>query len=215
MFWLSCFFSLYLRAQKLRRTFYVCFVLRPVSKQATSSAWLCVMQMNRIMFFGTRTCLHIFWRVLSFFFSILQPSLAFFCLKNIPWIWLYLCFPLCTLKDGPQCPTVFSPTWHSVDIVDRVAISLPMSSVSQIQICWLVSSWSLARHAWNDLLPAVCAALSTSPQIKEPKTNVPTRQIFLIKISLGLFKSFQSPRMPRYRRSACINISAALSFNIL
>lgn len=116
---------------------------------------------------------------------------------------------------------MFSPTRHSKNIWDRAAISLPISSISsgvllsQIDRCWLVSSWYLARHAQNDLLPAVCAALSTSPQIKDSETNVPTWQIFSIQTSRDLFKSIQSPRMPQYRRSACIYFSAALSFNNL
>ena len=153
-------------------------------------------------------------------FSILQPSLVTLCLEIIPLICLCLCFPLCALKNGPGCPAMFSLTGHSENIRDCAAISLSISSISsgvlasQIEICWLVSGWSLARHAQNDQLPAVCAALSTF-QIKDFDTNVPTRQIFSIRISLDLFKSIQSPRMSRYRRSPCIYFSAALSFNIL
>jgi hypothetical protein len=75
-------------------------------------------QMDRIMFFRIRTRLYIFRSVLSFFLSILQPTLAFFCLKIIPWICLCLCFPL------------FYPTRHCVDILDRAAIPLPISSIS-------------------------------------------------------------------------------------
>lgn len=135
---------------------------------------------------------------------------------------VYVCgFPSAHLNMGHNAQLRFlqpgTPyiSWIALRFLSRYRRYLLELCCFETELCWLASSWSLARHAQNDLLPAVCAAVCTPPQNKDSEINVRARRIFSIKISLDLSKSIESRRISPRRRGACIYFSATLSFNIL